>query len=54
MLTGFAYGGRRIGGEEGIVVVGLEKNLIPEAHIGVVLDDKNLFVAHMYTPGEMT
>ena len=50
MLTSLAYRGHRIDGEEGIVVVGLEKNVIPETDIGVVLNDKNLFVSHGRQP----
>jgi len=46
MRARFRKRGHRICGKESLVVVGLEKHLIPEAHIGVVLDDKNPFVRY--------
>jgi hypothetical protein len=46
MLASPAYRGQCVGGKNGIVVVGLEKDVIPEAHIGIVLDDKNLLDTH--------
>ena len=42
-----AYRRDCIDGEEGVVMVGREKDLVPETHIGVVLNDKNLFVTHI-------
>jgi hypothetical protein len=50
MLSCFAYRRQCIGGEDDIVVVGPEKDAIPETHIGVVLNDENLFVTHDRQP----
>jgi hypothetical protein len=50
MLKSFAYRRHSIAGAHGIVVVGLEKDAIPEKRIGVVVNDKNLFVTHDRPP----
>ena len=42
-----------IAGENDIVVVRLEKDAIPEKRIGVVVNDKNLFVTHDKTASEV-
>jgi hypothetical protein len=42
--------GRSIAGKQRVVVVGLEQDVVPEADIAVVLDDKNLFVTHDRKP----
>jgi hypothetical protein len=50
MLTSFAYRGHSIDGEEGILVVGLEQDVISETHVGVVVNDKNFFVTQDRLP----
>jgi hypothetical protein len=50
VLAGLAYRGDRIRGEARVIAVCLEEDVVPKPHIGVVLNDENLFVGHGTTP----
>ena len=45
-FASFAYRGKSIFGEESVIPIGLEQNVIPEAHIAIVFNHQNFFVAH--------
>lgn len=46
MLARLAHSRRLVRRKVGIVAVRFEKDVIPETHIGIILDDKNLLATH--------